>query len=272
MTVSSQGSLNTITVLGSGTGVPWRGRSAPGYAIEVEREDGGTAAILVDPGAGSIHRMARCGLPLERLSHVLFSHLHPDHVGDLVPLLFALKHPSLARRVKLPVFLGPAGLKSLYQGVCEVFGTWVHHGSRLEIREFRNFGRQGGAPELAKVGPLEVTAYPTEHTENSLAFRFESRQGKVFTYTGDTDYCQSVIDAARNAHLLVTECSFPEGKKVPGHLIPSEVGRIAAAAGVKHVVMTHLYPECQGEDLITPCRKFFSGRVDIAEDGLSLRV
>ena len=86
-------------------------------------------------------------------------------------------------------------------------------------------------------------------------FRFESRCDQVVTYSGDTDECPEVIDAARNAHVFVCECAFPENNKVAGHLIPSEVGRMAAAAGAKKVILTHLYPECEGEDRKYSARK-----------------
>jgi ribonuclease BN (tRNA processing enzyme) len=261
-----------ITLLGSGTGAPLRGRSPPGFAIEAGGgEESRAAVVLVDPGPGAIQRLAQYGVPLERLAHVLISHLHPDHTADLVPLLFALKLPRYRERMAPPALFGPPGLRQLYRRLCEAFGSAVDHGERLSITEAALSGAKE-AGRFYKAGLLEVTAYPTLHSEGSMAFRIEARGGRAFTYSGDTDYCQGVIDAARNADLLLIECSFPEGKKVAGHLVPSEVGRIAAAAGARRVLLTHLYPECQGEDLLSPCRKYFSGRVDLAEDGMSIEL
>jgi ribonuclease BN (tRNA processing enzyme) len=70
--------------------------------------------------------------------------------------------------------------------------------------------------------------------------------------------------------MLVSECAAPESAKIPGHLTPSEAGRIAAMAGVKKLVLTHFYPECDRNDMITPCGKEFDGPIILAEDMMHL--
>lgn len=254
-----------ITVLGSGTGVPWRGHASPGWVIDCEAGEG---AVLVDPGAGSIQRMADRGIPLERLTHILFTHLHPDHTGDLVPLLFALKNPRYRERPRRVQLAGPRGLRNLMRDLLRsAWGRWVDAGDKIEVVELET-----GSDSFAALGLFEVVAFPVAHAEGSVAYRIERRGGPAIAYTGDTDRCDGVVDAARNADLLLIECSFPEGQKHEGHLIPSEVGRMAAAAGARRVVLLHLYPECQGQDLIGPCRAFFSGPVTVAEDGMTIRL
>jgi ribonuclease BN (tRNA processing enzyme) len=59
---------------------------------------------------------------------------------------------------------------------------------------------------------------------------------------------------------------------VKGHLTPSEAGKIAAAAGVKKLVLTHFYPPCDEEDMISPCRKFFDGEIVLAEDLMRVEI
>jgi len=258
--------LTTITILGSGTGVPWRGRAGPGWVAQIDALEADT--VLVDPSAGSIQRMADCGIPLERLTHVLFSHYHPDHTGDLVPLLFALQNPRYHRQPRPLRLIGPRGLRKLLRDLAGVYGQWIETGERVELIEL---GGAEGA-NFAAVGPLEVTAHPVLHIEPSMAYRFASRGGGTFAYSGDTDRCDGAVDAARNADLLLAECSFPEGEKRLGHLTPSEVGRLAEAAGARKVVLLHLYPECHGHDLVGPCREFFRGEVLVAQDGMVLSV
>jgi len=258
--------MATITILGSGTAVPWRGRAGPGWAAQVDAP--GADLILVDPSAGSIQRMADCGLAIERLTHVLFSHYHPDHTGDLVPLLFALKNPRYRDGPRPLKLMGPRGLRALLRDLEAVYGHWIESGDRIEAVELS--GAEGAS--FASIGPLEVTAHPVIHTDSSVAYRFAARGGATFAYSGDTDRCDGVVDAARNADLLLIECAFPEGQKRPGHLIPSEVGRIAEAAGARRAVLLHLYPECHGEDLLGPCRRYFRGEVLVGEDGMVLSV
>ncbi len=254
--------MRPVTILGSGTGVPWRGRAGPGWVIELGGED--ADAVLVDPSAGSIHRMADRGIPLERLTHVVFSHYHPDHAGDIVPLLFALKNRRYRDRPKSIRMVGPRGLRKLLRDLAGIYGQWIDSAERVQAIELEP--REGA---LA-VGALELTAHPVIHGESCVAYRFASRGGEILAYTGDTERCDGAIDAARNADLLLIECSFPEGEKQPGHLTPSEAGRIAAAAGARRAVLLHLYPECQGRDLIGPCREYFGGEVQVAEDGMVL--
>jgi ribonuclease BN (tRNA processing enzyme) len=256
----------SITILGSGTGVPWRGRAGPGWVLQLDSPE--ADAVLVDPSAGSVQRMADCGIPLERLTHLFFSHYHPDHTGDLAPLLFALRNPRYQQRPRRLRLIGPRGLRNLLRDLAIVYGHWIDIGDRLEVTEM------GGAEgtSFVTVGPLEVTAHPVIHTDSSVAYRFLARGGTTFAYSGDTDRCDGVVDAARNADLLLSECAFPEGQKHAGHLVPSEVGKIAQAAGVRRVVLLHLYPECHEQDLVGPCRQYFQGEVVIAEDRMVLSV
>jgi ribonuclease BN (tRNA processing enzyme) len=257
------------TLLGSGTGVPWRSRNPPGLVLAVESDDRSRLA-LIDPSAGSCQRLVSRGYDLEQLTHVLVTHFHPDHTGDLAPLLFALRNPSLGEvGAREPLELvGPVGLGDLLAGLEAVYDGWIDIGGRRRIRELERTDREG----FFTVGAVEVTWFPVEHTEHSLAFRFESRAGKVLAYSGDTDVCDGIVEAARDADVLVLDCAFPEGRKCPGHLVPSEAGWIATAANVRKLILTHLYPECDGEDLLAPCRRHFSGDVVIAEDGLTVNL
>ncbi len=257
-----------ITLLGSGTAVPTLKRNSPGLVVKVEFGDlSQNVQILIDPSAGSSQRLVRQGYPVEDLTHVLITHFHPDHTGDLVPLFFALKNPrfeKVGRSAPLQIH-GPPGLNQLIKGLRGVYGHWIDLGDRVAIIE-----RQAPGGELYFSNPLfKITAVQVEHSENSCAYRFQFPSGKIFVYSGDTDYCQGIIDASQNADLLFLECAFPEGEKKSGHLTPSEAGKVANTANVSKLVLTHLYPECEGKDLISPCREHYSGSVIVGEDGLS---
>ena len=80
-----------ITILGSGTSIPHPHRASPGLAVELPE-----GVALIDPSPGSIHRMVGHGLSFPALRWVLFTHFHPDHTGDLVPILFAMCNPAEA--------------------------------------------------------------------------------------------------------------------------------------------------------------------------------
>ncbi len=247
-----------VTVLGSGTAVPTRDRASPGLLIQVADE-----SLLLDGGTGTLHQLVRAGVSLDSLDRVLYTHYHPDHVGDLAPLLFALRSPEIGRQRALWVG-GPPGLRRHYQLLGELYGPWVAKlPFVLDLHELK--------PETVDFGAWRLTARSVPHTNVSLAYRIEAHEGDLVC-SGDTDYSDALIDLAREADLLVLECAFPEGQKVPGHLTPSQAGEMAARAGVKRLLLTHFYPSCNGHDLLTPCQKQFPGTILLARDLMRLAV
>jgi ribonuclease BN (tRNA processing enzyme) len=70
----------------------------------------------------------------------------------------------------------------------------------------------------------------------------------------------------RGADLLVLECSFPNERKIQGHLTPKLAGKVAKEAEAKKLVLTHFYPPCDEADIISQCREEFSGEIVLAED------
>ncbi|MFZ1200995.1 MAG: MBL fold metallo-hydrolase, partial [Desulfobacterales bacterium] len=78
----------TVTILGSGTCVPSLKRSSCAVLVET-----GTSVVLLDSGAGTMRRLLETGRTIFELSHIFYSHFHPDHSGELAPLLFATKYP-----------------------------------------------------------------------------------------------------------------------------------------------------------------------------------
>ncbi len=90
-----------LTVLGSGTLIPDAHRGSPGLALEAEG-----LLCFMDLGSGTLYRARQAGIDIEQLDCILLTHLHPDHTGDLVPLLFAFHTGPMARRSKL-VIAGP---------------------------------------------------------------------------------------------------------------------------------------------------------------------
>ncbi len=247
-----------LTILGSGTGVPSLRRGAPGALLRVADK-----LVVIDMGSGTLERMLRVGVRYADPDVLLFTHLHPDHVADFVPFLFACKY-SVDPRTKELFVLGGKGFRGYYEGLKQVYGHWVRAESfRLHLQEVL-YGTR-------RVKDLAITTYPLEHTRYSVGYRIEEG-GKVLAYSGDTDYCQEVVELGRGADLLVLECSFPEGRKVKGHLTPRWAGRIAREAGAKRLLLTHFYPPCDDADLLGPCREEFGGEILVAEDLMRVQV
>ena len=116
-----------------------------------------------------------------------------------------------------------------------------------------------------------LIARNTFHTENSIAYRIEF-DGKSIVYSGDTGYTESLIDIAKDADMLIIECSFPDELKFKTHLTPSEVGMIARASKAKNVILTHLYADCDEIDIVSQVRKHVDVDVILAEDLMEIDI
>ena len=86
-------------------------------------------------------------------------------------------------------------------------------------------------------------------------------------FTGDADYAQGIIEISITADLLVADCSFPEADKMKGHLSAKECGIVAKKAGVKKLLLSHLYPADSPDiERINESRRAFDGEILLAED------
>jgi ribonuclease BN (tRNA processing enzyme) len=191
--------------------------------------------------------------------------LHPDHTGDLVPILFALKNPDIDPSLFLEI-IGPPGFRDFFYQLKHVYGNWIElPPERVNIKDITRY-------------PLQQKAWNLQwetltHTENSIGYRVTHEgTGKVWAYSGDTDYCEGIVRLVHNADVAVLECSFPDQFKKPGHLTPSLAGQIAQEGNVRHLVLSHFYPKCDGEDIVAQCKREYLGQITIASDYLRVRI
>ena len=248
-----------VTILGSGTGVPSLKRGGPGLMAKVRKD-----TILFDSGPGTLNRLLKVKVDYRKLDYIFYTHFHPDHVCDLVPLLFACKYNE-APRTKMLKIAGPVGLENLYLGLLEVYGEWIAPEKyKVEIIELReNIYRGNG---------WTVRAKPMKHVDPCLGYRLETDDGMVMVYSGDTDYCQEMVELGRNADLLVLECSFPERYRMKGHLTPLLAGRIGRETRCKYMVLTHLYPICSRYNIKAKCKKEYKGKLTVARDLMRIAI
>jgi ribonuclease BN (tRNA processing enzyme) len=246
----------TLTILGSGTCVPSLERSSCSVLAET-----GESRNLIDCGPGTMRRLLENGTQIHDISHILLSHFHPDHTGELAAFLFANKYPDGRRRKNPLSIIGGKGMADFYAGLKNVYGCWIDlEQNRLNIIELP---REKSAINL---NDIMLESVHVEHNEESLAFRITGNSGHSFVYSGDTDYCESLINIARETDLFICESAMPDEFKVKGHLTPSAAGEIAALAKVKKLLLTHFYPECDKVDIETQCRKTYQGPLVIGKD------
>ena len=249
-----------VTILGSGTLVPDGLRGPAGYAVE----SGGTT-LLLDSGSGTLRRLAEAGIDYRGIDHLLYTHVHPDHTGDLVPFLLAQRAtPGFRRTAPVRVF-GPRGFDAFFARVRAAYGRWIE-GEDYELRVRELHG------DVVRVEGLQVSTFLMRHSVACIGYRIEDARGAAVAYTGDTDTTDEVVRLARGARVLIADCSQPDAAKIDGHLTPGLVGRLAARAGVPAVVLSHLYPACEGVDVAAECRRHYDGEVVVAHDLMVLDI
>ena len=247
----------TVTILGSGTCVPSLKRSSCSVLMEVS-----DSKLLFDSGPGTMRRLLEAGITIFDISFIFYSHLHPDHTGELVTFLFATKYPDGNSRTTPLTIIAGRGFSAFYKKLKNVYGNWIELApGLLNIIELDNTG-----PDSIRFDGFTVKSLPVEHTDESIAYRIDSVGEKSVVYSGDTDFSDNLITLAKDADLLICESALPDELKVKGHLTPSLAGEIAARANVRKLVLTHFYPECDHVDIEKQCRKTWSGPLVLAED------
>ncbi|OGT99472.1 MAG: hypothetical protein A2085_11155 [Gemmatimonadetes bacterium GWC2_71_10] len=246
----------SLTTVGTGTVAPSATRSSPAQWVEA-----GRVRLLMDCGAGTVHRMARFGLAWHGVTHLALTHFHADHVGEVPALLFALRHATVPRRTEPLVVLGPPGTVALLENMAAAFGAWVTAPgfpvATLEIVPDEPF-------PLADDVWLE--ACPVPHTAESVAFGVRAA-GARMVYTGDTGPSDELAAFALGCDLLLAECSVPEPLPEPIHLTPELAGQLAGKAQAKRLVLTHFYPPVEAVDIVARARAAYGGPVALANDG-----
>jgi len=264
-----------LTILGSGTVVPDGSRNSSGYFVETP-----SVRMMMDCGAGTVHALARYGLPWQGMTHLFISHFHADHVGELASLMFAFKWGMKTRRTLPLTLLGPAGLDRVLKGLDDALDLRLNElRFPVESRELE----PGDQYRLAAGCMLTVAKAP--HTRVSLAARIDagridaartsagiSHDSRSICYTGDTAYSEDLARFFAGTDLMISECSFEEPKPEVAHLSVREVSMMAEQARAARLVVTHFYFDVDELDLAARLRQGYSGEVIIGRDGMCIEV
>jgi ribonuclease BN (tRNA processing enzyme) len=244
--------------------------------------------FVVDCGAGVSRQLLAAGIPIPSVKYVFISHHHSDHnleYGNLV-------YNAWAAGLSTPIYsYGPVGLEQMTKTYWELnkfdIDTRIADEGRPDPRKLliaKDIDSDGVVLQTADV---KVTAFRTPHppiTDN-FAYKFETPDG-VIVFSSDTNYNPKLAEFAKGADILVHECLYlpavdqlvlktKNGATLKKHLLAAhttteDVGRIAAAANVKTLVLSHFvpgdFPDITDDDWTRDVKKNYSGRIVVGKD------
>ncbi|MCP4725074.1 MAG: ribonuclease Z [bacterium] len=242
-----------LTVLGSGTFQPTMQRGCSGYLIEIQNSN-----ILFDCGPGTLRQLAKAGKQAKDIDYIFFSHMHPDHICDLIPVLFAKKHSEKDEHKKLRLF-GPPGFQEFLLGWIDPFSKWIEgYPLFCDINEYDE--------SQIHTDNWKFACLPVLHSDNSYGLKITENSNLDLAYSGDADYCSNLVELCSNVHSAILECSFLDSNKVKGHLSPADIIRIAVESNCRNIILSHIFPETDFPDLIEEFSVLSGTKVNIAKE------
>jgi ribonuclease BN (tRNA processing enzyme) len=251
-----RGNAVRVKILGCGDAFGSGGRLNTCFLLER-----GASSFLIDCGASAMISIRRFDVDPDQVAAIVLSHLHADHFGG-VPS-FILDAQLISKRTRPLLIAGPRGLGLRLQALMEAHypgSSKIERKFPIELIEL--------APETpARFGTLEltVTGFAVLHPSGtpSLALRCEC-DGRIVTYTGDTEWVDALVAAGRNADLLIAEAYWYE-RKIRFHLDYATLREKLPLIGAKRVLLTHMSADMLARvSQVQGC--------EIASDGLALEI
>lgn len=256
-----------LTVIGCTGSMSGPASPASSYLIQATgTDDAGPRvfSVLLDLGPGAFGQLMNYLDPRD-VDLVVLSHLHADHMADMIGYhVFRRWYPTGA--------LGPVDVLAPPDAVDRVRGVGGDGPHEDFSADFTFHPHRPGT--VVEVGPMRIESFPVLHPVEAYAVRVtgpsSSGDGEVcITYSGDTDACSGLVDAAREADLFLCEAGFVEGRDtVRGiHLTGERAGEMAAQAEARHLVLTHIQPWTDAQDVAQAAAGRFLGGVEVARAG-----
>ena len=284
-----QNKSTRIVLLGTkgGPRVGEAGRSNPATLLVIN-----DVPYLIDCGYGVTRQLITAGVALDRLRYIFITHHHSDHNLEFGPLIYNTWITGLPAQIDA---YGPPGLTKM----AEQFFDYQKFDIDLRIvDEGRTDPRKLiTTHEISKPGvvltnsDVKVSMCVVRHPpiKDAYAYRFDAKDRSV-VISGDTAYAPELAEFAKGADVLVHEVMYLPGieallKRLPNakrlrehlmaaHTLPEDVGKIAAQAGVKTLVLTHFVPgddaSITDEQWSADVRKHFKGEIVVGKDLLEI--
>ncbi len=252
-----------LTILGGSAASPNTGMGCSGLLLQT-----GQTKVVLDLGPGTLQEL-RKHADFRTLDAVIISHMHVDHVLDLLALRHALAYNPISPPAPAPVWLPPGGATFLAEATapfdaCDEPGRFA---ATVNVAEY-------DPSQFLPIGDLMVTFAPAVHYIPAWAMRVHCEGSSDLGYTGDTGPTADLAGFFAGVGVLVAEATLLEPGEGPiaerGSLTAAEAGALAAAAGAETLILTHMWEERD----FAACRKqagtAFAGHIMLASPGLTL--
>ncbi|MFH1918020.1 MAG: ribonuclease Z [Nanoarchaeota archaeon] len=247
-----------ITILGSGTFVPFAKRTCSSHLLEDNKNK-----IMFDFGSGTINYLTKLGIKLYGLNHIFISHMHADHSSDLSHfILFILDAPDKNKLKEKYFIYGPEGINRDIENMLKAFHLDDHKNlNRLKIIELN---------KEIKIGSFRISPFLVSHDIMALAYRIEYFQ-KALCYSGDSSYCEGLKEACMNTDLAIIEATFPKHCNLRNHLSGEELGKLAQETKIKKLIVTHV-ADTYLPQVKKDIKKNYKGKIIIAKDLMRFKI
>ncbi len=252
-----------VTVLGAGPACPGPGEACSGFLVEEDQ-----LRIVVDFGTGVVSNLQNY-CDLSDISHVVITHMHPDHFLDLIPLRYALRYRDAYdsdSRTKLSVLSPPGGARTLDRVALPFAETESFFSEVMDVAEY-----DPGA--LLVIDELALQFEPVKHYVPTWGLSITGT--KKVAYSADSGICPAVQTIARDADLFICNAGANPGIDDPsnwGHLQPEEAGRIAGRSRARRLWVSHVSRRYDKAVAFEKALTAFDGEAELATFGLTLEL
>jgi ribonuclease BN (tRNA processing enzyme) len=260
-----------LTIVGCSGSTSGPDSPASSYLVQAPQQDR-RFNLVVDLGPGAFGALYRYVHPAA-VDAVGLSHLHADHCLDLTGFYVAARYSGADAWPSIPLY-GPAGTAERLQRAYDVLpapGAESEPGPGI----VGQFHHRRWEP-AQRIGPFEVSTCIAAHPVEAYSIRIDDPRpgGGSLVFTGDTGPQPALVELARDADVLLAEAGFLESPENPTglHLSGRQAAEIATQAGVRHLVLTHIPPWHEPDQVFAEARPHFAGDIVLATPGRRLAV
>lgn len=295
-----------VTFLGTSSAVPSKNRNHTSIALRIPGE-----VFLFDCGEGTQRQMALAGISPMKVTRMFITHLHGDHILGIPGMIQSMGFRG--RQEPLEIY-GPPGIHEIHESIMKLgyftldFDIHVHEvkgGTVIEEEDYRITSAPASHSVFNLAYCFEEKKRPRFLREKAIELGLKPgpafgklhrgipvrvgdriikpeevlgspRRGVKICYSGDTRPCESVIDLAHDADLLIHESTFEAGSEdkaaESGHSTAREAAEVAASACVRRLILTHLSTRYKRTEVILNAAREVFPETDVADDLMTVEV